>query len=614
MNENLLIHLIWAPALVGLLILIVGNRIRGLREGMVLLATLANLYFAAKLFGREMIWSLPWNWYGFEFLLRLYHFSGFILLAAAGFGAVIALYCSAFMFKHRHANVFYAFVLFSLALTNGVALSDNLMLLLFFWEGLLITLFVLIAIGRPEAWKTAVKALIIVGVSDLCMMFGMALTGHLAGTLTISKISLPMTTLGSVAFIFMMLGAISKAGAVPFHTWIPDAAVDAPLPFMALLPAALEKLLGIYFLARISLDMFQLAPGHWLSPLLMIIGGATILIAVMMALIQTDYKRLLAYHAISQVGYMILGIGTCVPVGIVGGIFHMINHAMYKSCLFLSGGSVEKQAGTTDLNKLGGLAVKMPITFICFFVAAAAISGVPPFNGFFSKELIYDGALARGMPYYLAAILGSFLTAASFLKLGHSAYFGKLDESRKGVKEAPLSMLVPMIIIAGLCVLFGVYNSLPLHKLIQPILGARLEGHDFAGWPHSQALVAATCVVLVLALLNHWFGVRRTGKGVGAADHIHYAPGLHPIYDLAERRFFDPYDIGLKISRVIAILAWISDRFINWISDVLAVGVTFLFTKWIKERHSGNYSTYVAWSLVGAALVVWFMVKAVAGE
>jgi formate hydrogenlyase subunit 3/multisubunit Na+/H+ antiporter MnhD subunit len=227
------------------------------------------------------------------------------------------------------------------------------------------------------------------------MMFGIGLTWHLAGTMTISQISLPLDRMGAIAFLFMATGALSKSGCMPFHSWIPDAALDAPLPFMAFLPAALEKLLGIYLLARLSLDMFRLSAASWVSTVLMIVGAATILLAVAMALIQKDYKRLLSYHAVSQVGYMVLGIGTATPVGIVGGLFHMINHAMYKSCLFLSAGSVERQVGTTDLSKLGGLARKMPVTMSCFVIGAAAISGVPPLNGFFSKELVYDGALER---------------------------------------------------------------------------------------------------------------------------------------------------------------------------------------------------------------------------
>jgi NADH-quinone oxidoreductase subunit L len=133
----------------------------------------------------------------------------------------------------------------------------------------------------------------------------------------------------------------------------------------------------------------------------MVIGAITIILAVMMALIQRDYKRLLSYHAISQVGYMILGIGTCLPAGIIGGIFHMLNNALYKCGLFLTGGVVEKQTGTTDLAKLGGLRLNMPVTFVCYLITAASISGVPPFNGFFSKELIYDAALVRGKVFYI---------------------------------------------------------------------------------------------------------------------------------------------------------------------------------------------------------------------
>ena len=345
--------------------------------------------------------------------------------------------------------------------------------MLFFWEGLLLTLFGLIAMGGKEAFKTATKAFIIVGISDLCLMTGIGITGYLTGTLTISRITVPANTLGSMAFIFMMIGAISKAGSMPFHSWIPDAAVDAPLPFMAFLPASLEKLLGIYLLARISLDMFKLNAGSWLSILLMTIGAITIVLAVMMALIQKDYKRLLSYHAISQVGYMILGIGTCLPVGIIGGLFHMINNALYKSCLFLTAGSVEKQTGTTNLYKLGGLWSKMPITFACFFITAASISGVPPFNGFFSKEMVYEGALERGSIFYLAALVGSFFTAASFLKLGHSAFLGKTNQPGENIKEASWPMLIPMIVIASICIIFGLFNRFAIGTFIEPVFGGQ---------------------------------------------------------------------------------------------------------------------------------------------
>ncbi len=563
-----------------------------------------TLILAILLFGKNESFSLPWTGFGLNFSFRLYHFSSFILLATAGFAFLIVMYSLVFMNGREHLKKFYAFVLITVAMVNGAVLANNLLLMLFFWEGLLATTFVLILTGGKHTFATAVKALVLVGVSDLLMTLGILMIGRYAGTFEIDQINMPMNVWGSFAFILVMIGATAKAGAMPFHSWIPDAALDAPLPFMAFLPAALEKLLGIYFLARICLDLFQFVPGSTMSIILMSLGAITILLAVMMALVQKDYKKLLSYHAISQVGYMILGIGTAIPVGIIGGIFHMINHAMYKSCLFLTGGSVEKQVGTTNLEDLGGLGRKMPVTFFCFIVAAAAISGVPPFNGFFSKELIFDGALEAGKIFYIAALLGAFFTAASFLKLGHAAFLGKPQKDISHVKEASLPILIPMIVLATLCILFGVYNPLPLKGLIQPILGARLEGHDYSGLPHSWTLVTISVVVLLLALFNHMYGVRKTKKGLGAVDHIHYAPGLAQIYVMAEKRYFDPYNIGMFFVNIFSKILFAIDRVIDWFYNTFCVWIATISSKILKKMYSGNFAASVAWSLAGIVIII----------
>ncbi len=606
---KLMLLLILLPIIAGVINLLIPSRVKFVKEAVTLLAAAVNLGIVFMLYKTDIAVAIPWGGYGIEFALRNYQFSSFILLAIAGFSILLALYSSAFMSGKPSTNQFYSYFLITLGLSNGAVLANNLVFLLFFWESLMLTMFGMIMIGGKDSWKTAIKAFVLVGVADLCLMLGVALTGYLAKTFTISSIHLQLDTLGAAAYILMMTGAIAKAGSMPFHSWIPDAAKDAPLPFMAFLPAALEKLLGIYFLTRISLDMFKLDPSSWVSPLVMTVGLITILLPVMMALVQKDYKRLLSYHAISQVGYMILGIGTAVPAGIVGGVFHMINHALYKSTLFLTGGAVEKQAGTTDLSKLGGLAKLMPVTFACFLVAALSISGVPPFNGFFSKELVYDGALERGWIFYAGAILGSFLTAASFLKLGHAAYFGKLEEKNKSVKEAPVSMLVPMVIIAGVCIFFGLFNAFPIEKFIVPVLGHVEHGHHFAGWPASTLLVVLTVVVLIAAVLNHLWGVKRTGKGLGAADHIHYAPVLSGIYDKAEKRMFDPYNIGITAAYLAAGVLYAIDRAVDWIYERLSVVPTLALSDSIKKAHNGNFSVYVIWSLAGALIVLLYVLR-----
>lgn len=306
---------------------------------------------------------------------------------------------------------------------------------------------------------------------------------------------------------------------------------------------------------------------------------------------------------------MILGIGTAVPAGIVGGIFHMINNALYKSCLFFTAGAVERQTGTTDLQKLGGLGKKMPVTFICFIIAAASISGVPPFNGFFSKELVYDAALERGAVFYIAALLGSFFTAASFLKLGHAAFFGKLEEKNKTVKEAPPAMLITMAVIAACCIIFGVFNYLPLSKFIQPVLGERLQGHNFYGFPANTALIVITALVILGSFVHHLAGVRMSGCGLGAADHIYYSPAFYKIYSWAEKKYFDPYEIGLKAMNAGAFIFWRFDRFIDWCYGSFIVRTSSGFSFILRQRHDGNYVTYIIWSIFGAAAVVVFMTK-----
>ena len=604
MSSTILLLPVFLPLAFAILILASRNKRNFLKEIMTFLAALIDLAASISFLGKDIRFDAPWCGFGFNLSLRLYQFSGFILLSVSAIGFLIIIYSIAYMKNMDHSKMFYVNMLLTLAFVNGAVLANNIILMLFFWEGLLIPIFGMIISGGRKAYPTAVKALVLSGTADLFMTIGICMTAYLSnGQYTIEKIHIPMDLSGSIAFIFLMIGATAKAGSMPFHTWIPDAAVDGPLPFMAFLPGALEKLLGIYFLCRISLDIFQLKSGTPMSIVMMVLGSITILFAVMMALIQHDYKRLLAYHSISQVGYMILGIGTAVPIGIIGGLYHMINNAIYKSCLFLTAGSVERQTGTTDLKKLGGLYRKMPVTFVCFLITAASISGVPPFNGFFSKELIFEGALKNGFIFYIVAVIGAFFTALSFLKLGHAVYFGKQPSGTQNVKEAPFAMTFPMIILAACCILFGIYNKLPLKYLIEPVLGTKLQG-TFSGLPQSWALSGISLAVLILAVLDHMYGFKKTKSGLGSVDHIHYAPGLVTIYSWAEMRYFDLYDMGLIAINSFAKLVFKIDHGISWIYDVLLVKTVESLSGCIKKAHTGDQARYLKWSVAGMLLII----------
>ncbi len=604
------------PLASALLILLISEKTRYIKElltiavtGICLLSAISII--ASALFGVSMEFASAWAGSGIAFTLKADKLSSFLLLGLSLFSFVIAIY--SFSYKQKgNAGWFYFNLLITASFSAGAALADNMVTMLFFWEGLLIFLYSFIALSQSgqNSKKTAMKAFLINGVTDLCLLTGICITGYIAGTMSMAGISLNKLTLdgwAALGYVLMLIGALSKAGAIPFHTWIPDAALDSSAPFMAYVPAAVDKLLGIYFLTRISVYLFTLNGFAQLG--LMTLGALTILIAVMMAFVQSDYKRLLSYHAVSQTGYMILGIGTLNPIGIAGGLFHMINHATYKSCLFMTAGSVERQTGSNDLSKLGGLFGVMPVTAVCFIISAAAISGIAPLNGFFSKELIYAGTLNTGYTiFFIAAELGSVLTLASFLKLGHSVFFGKRPEALNSTREAPFSTLLPMLILAGICVAFGFGARLPAQFLIDPSLqGLGLVHTEAIAGFHFNGLFWTSIVVILIALINHIFGLAAaSGVASKSSDHIHYAPGFKEIYAMAERRMFDPYEQTMKHLPSLANILYKVDRFFDYLTDDLPSFVANSFSRTSQRFHTGSYPLYMALTIAGIAVYIIF--------
>jgi len=613
MTPKMLLLPILLPALLAVVLLLLPRALRLLRDVLAVAGAAVLLYYGFVFFSlKDLRFAVPWLGPGIDFDLRLYHFSSFILLALAGFLLLITVYATAKMKDAPRSREFMAYVFLTAAFANGAVLANNFVPLVFFWEGLLVTLYGLITIGgRPTSGRTAVKALLISGFCDFSMILGIGLLWAASGTATMSEIAVEPVGLAAAAFVLMFVGAAGKAGAMPFHTWIPDAGTDAPVTFMAFLPAAFEKLLGIYLLARISLDFFKIRPGGGLSVMMMIVGAVTIVLAVLMALIQKDLKRLLSYHAISQVGYMILGIGTAIPVGIAGGLFHMINHAMYKSGLFLSAGSVEHRTGTTELKKLGGLRKEMPLTAFGFTVCALAISGVWPLNGFVSKEMIFHGALESGYTVFaIAAWVGAIFTFASFLKAGHSVFFGERTREVPAVRENQPAIVVPILILAGLCILFGVYNKLPLTLFITPIVAPHAEAGahlDFVSHAlavlNPVALISIAC--LVLAFLLHRYGFLKGGrKAYLASEPVHKLPVVHQLYDWAEARIFDPYEQGVKVLQGLSMFLFKAvDRPIDFVFEKVVTVTGEKFTGILKKAHNGHYANYLAWCLAGLVIV-----------
>ncbi len=537
--------------------------------------------------------------------------SCFVALFVGFFSLLTVIYSFGYMKGRPGQRRYYLYILLTFLASLAAVFANNLIVFIVFWGFLGMLLYLLIGFGDKERTPaTAKKAFILIGGTDAFMILGVALVWFLTGSFDIDKTGIALDNrLAVVAYLCLAGGAFAKAGVMPFHTWVPDTAEDAPASVTAFLPASLDKLLGIYFLARLSLDIFRMDAG--MNTFLMAVGSVTIIAAVMMALIQHDFKRLLGYHAVSQVGYMVLGIGTGNPIGIAGGLFHMLNHAIYKSCLFFSGGAVEKEAGTTDLDRLGGLAGAMPVTFIAFLIASFSISGVPPFNGFASKWMVYQGVIETAhaggrlwVLWILAAIVGSALTLASFMKLIHAVFLGQPSPERKkatGTKEAPVSMLIPGVVLATLCVVFGVWAyQLPLKMWVLPSLRGEVV---YAGWWQADLatlwLLVGLLAGLVLYLLGTAFKTRETGIFVGGED-----PDAYPEMRVSGTAFYNTIQ-ELGILRLI--YRWAENK----VFDVYEVGsrMTFGFNKVLSAIHNGVLSTYLAWCLLGMLVLFYIFFR-----
>ena len=509
---------------------------------------------------------------------------------------------------------YYGYILLSLVTALGAVVTNNLIILLVCWGLSGALLYLLIGYGTKERTaSTAQKAFIIIGGTDAFMMLGVILIAQLSGSYDMQHISRTPIRLDQpqavYAFGCLFVGILAKAGAMPLHTWLVDTAEDAPIPVTAFLPASVDKLLAIYLLARMALDLFVISPA--MSTVLLLIGALTIVGAGLMMLVQQDTKRVLGYCAVSQVGYILLGIGSGHPLGIAGGLFHMLNHAIYKSCLFFSAGAVEQRTHTTDLEQLGGLAKQMPVIFVCFLIAALSVSGVPPLNGFASKWMVYQGVIEAGkgggaswIVWLVVAMFGSALTLAGMMKLVHAIFLGQpasnsADVSnRKG--KTPVVMLLPPILLAGLCLLFGIWAyAIPLKYLIFPILEQEVV---FAGiWQPTLATVLILVGIgfgLVLYLGGRLTKTLRQTEVFIGGESLDAVPGMRvsgsafyntiqelpifcSVYRLAQKRSLDVYEIGISI--------------------------TLGIHRVLGNLHSGVLTTYLSWCLLGMGVLFYVL-------
>ena len=420
-------------------------------------------------------------------------FSAFMILIAALIAVVACIYSLRFI--KEATNKYYSIFFLMLAGMFGLVSTADLFNLFVFIEVLSLASAGLIAFRHDEveSVEAAYKYLIISSLASLMILFAIGILYGQYGLLNIAALAKALRfSFVDIAALALLVSALAmKAGSVPMHFWAPDAYSRAPAPITASLVVASQTCL--YALFRISFTLFGAFPLiHLIAWAIIILGLLSMFIGVTMALTQKDIKRLMAYHAISQTGYMLLGVGlgllainsAMVPFGLKameGGIFHIINHAMYKGLLFLTAGAIIYATGKRNLDELSGLAKKMPFTAIFFIIGAAAIAGLPPTNGFASKLLIYESAYMFNPLFSIIAMIVSVLTLVSFVKVFCAAFLGPELKELAEVKEVPKSMLFAMLLLAFFILLFGLFPSFVVKTIVEPAANALLNQAAYIG-------------------------------------------------------------------------------------------------------------------------------------
>jgi multicomponent Na+:H+ antiporter subunit D len=388
-------------------------------------------------------------------------------------GFLSSFYSISYMKRYTNENYFYALFCLMIAGMNGVVLSGDLFNIFVFLEISVISSYALVAFGvEKNELEASFKYQVLGGLASFLILFGIGFIYWKTKTLNIADIRAAFSTGYDKTYylfvqILMLCGFGLKAAIIPFHAWLPDAHSSAPSPISAMLSGVLIKAVGIYVIIRLFFNMFEISEA--MALLITTLGSLSMIIGVFLAIGQWDIKRLLAYHSISQMGYVVMSVGigmilisrgvkpAVASLAVTGGIFHLINHAAFKGLLFLNAGAIEYTIGTRDLKEMGGLAKSMPATSATSFIASMSISGMPPFNGFFSKLMIIIAAIMAKF-YLLAAlaVIVSVITLASFLKFQRYAFFNK-ENSRKNpeIKEVPFPMVFSMVVLSIICVLLS---------------------------------------------------------------------------------------------------------------------------------------------------------------
>ena len=424
-----------------------------------------------------------------------------LLIATAVFVAM--LYSFSYMSHDDNEPQYYTLFLMLCGGVMGFVLSGDLFNMFIMIEILTFAAVALTAFRNTAngALEAAFKYLVVGCIGSSCILAGTIMLYAQAHTLNFAQLAafLPghLNRATIIAYAMLFIGFCTKAFIVPFHPLAADAHGAAPAPVSVLISGVLTKS-GLYGIIRLTYILFRVMNLGTVQFWLVFLGSVSMFVCVTMALAQHDFKRLLAFHSISQIGYVLTAAGLATALGVSSGLYHAMNHTLFKGLLFLCAGAVLHETGTTDLGKLGGLSKKMPHTTILFLVGAFSISGVPPFNGFASKWLIYQATYQKAVESgnigflmcTIVALVTSTLTLASFVKVTQSVFFGQLPKEYEDVEEVSVGMRLAMGILALLCILTGLFPGFVTTYLTEPaaraVFGANTYVNAMMGTGYAQ--------------------------------------------------------------------------------------------------------------------------------
>lgn len=455
--EYVLLSAIFVPLLGAFILPLAGRISRNFRNLLALGFILSSFIFSLVILPSVLSGAIPRInkelFLGFNFNFAADSLAVFMALISSSISAIILLYSLGYISHYENQNEYYSMVVLFLGLMMGLIFSANLILLYIFWEITAITSWRLIGFFRDKTHiLRADKAFLVTVFGALVMLIGFISIYQQTGTFDLKPASI-----SNLAVLLILVGIFSKSATLPFHTWLPDAGV-APSPVTALLHAAILVKIGVYVFARLFLATFSIAEfWHTVVP---VVAAISAIVSAGAALVETDFKRLIAYSTVSQIGFIFFGLAIGNEMAIAGGLLYILMHGIAKAGLFLCAGIIEQNTKTKDITKLGGLIATMPVTGIAFLFCAFSVMGIPPFGGFFSKYMVFAGAIeARQLWISFTFLLGAFLTILYLFRVFNLVFLGEARSSL--AKEGSTVMVVSVAMLALLSLFGGIFINYP---------------------------------------------------------------------------------------------------------------------------------------------------------